>query len=465
MGVVYKAVHGRLRRVVALKLLRGELTEDPTYVDRFLQEGQLAASVEHPNVVTVYDADEVDGRLYLAMRWIDGSDLGGILTDEGPLALARAVDIVVQIARALDAVHTRMVHRDVKPANILVGDQGRAYLTDFGIAQPDSSDRALTSVGMVIGTPGYISPEQIQGRELDGRADFYALGCVFFKAITGRPPFEAVNDAARGWQHANSPRPLVSDFLRTNDRRFDDFLQRAMAIDPAERYGSGKAFAAGLEGLAGRGASPTSATPHFVPDHGDTHPRTVATPITPIDDGRRRSDDPAVSAGATRNAAGGSSPEKKRSGSPIALMVIAILALGGLAVGALTASGAFSSSGVAAQAKTVAPNQVSETAVTSKAGADQSGWQSPVNLGGGPLGSAPTAGVDGSGNLYVFWRGTNGSLWDKWFVGGQWHGPAPISAAGTGLASPPSVAVRTDGRQDVFWKGTDGNVHELSWLP
>jgi predicted Ser/Thr protein kinase len=465
MGVVYRAVHRRLHRDVALKLLRSELSEDPSYKDRFLQEGQLAASVHDPHVVTVYDVDEVDDRLYLAMRWIDGSDLGDIMTREGPLAPARVVHIVMQISRALDAVHRTMVHRDVKPANILVSNDGRAYLTDFGIARPDSTDRALTRAGAIIGTPGYISPEQIRGLDLDGRADFYALGCAFFEAITGAPPFDAANDAARSWEHANSPRPLVSDFLETHDRCFDGFLQVAMAIEPAKRYGSGEAFALALEAAASRGALSTGVTPHLARADGDTHPRTVTTPVTPADHRRRSAGNRVVSASAAHDSAGTPQANRKRLGSPVALMVIAIIALGGLAVGVLAAARGFSSTGPAARAQVLAPDRASETAVAPTTGPTQSGWQTPVNLGGGPLGSAPAAGVDAGGNDYVFWRGTNGALWDKWFLGGQWHGPAPIAAAGTQLASPPSVAVHADGRQDVFWKGTNGNLYELTWLP
>jgi serine/threonine protein kinase len=192
MGVVYRAEQLPLGRIVALKVIRPETSESDDYRARFLREARLAAAVDHPHIVSVFDFGEHAGRLYLTMQWVDGVDLQRLI-DQRRLDPGRAVRIGTQIAAALGAVHrVGMLHRDIKPANILVRDIGgevHAYLTDFGIAKLAEAEGGLTRTGMVIGTSGYLSPEQLRGQQPDARSDLYALGCVMFEALTGHHPF------------------------------------------------------------------------------------------------------------------------------------------------------------------------------------------------------------------------------------------------------------------------------------
>ena len=237
MGVVYKARQKSLDRDVALKVIRDEIAAEPEYRERFLREAKLAASVDHPHVVTVYDVGDEDGRLYLVMQWIDGIDLRQLLDSSGRLTPKRAVAIGEQLAGALDAVHeaSGLVHRDVKPANVLlreVAGEDHAYLTDFGIAKPPEVLENLTRTGSTVGTTGYLAPEQIQGKEAGPRSDLYSLGCLTFEMLTGKTPFTGENELAVRWAHAQDPRPLVSQVLPALGHRYDAFFQEALAIDP-----------------------------------------------------------------------------------------------------------------------------------------------------------------------------------------------------------------------------------------
>src|SRR5919198_4140667 len=187
-SVVYRAEHVRLGRTAALKLLSPGFGE-ADFSDRFLRESRLAASLDHPNIVPVYDAGEQDGLLYIAMAHVEGTDLKTLIAEEGPLPVRRALRILAQVASALDAAHQRgLVHRDVKPANILVGPDDRAYLTDFGIVKEIAAN-GTTRTGGFVGTIEYSSPEQIEGRAVDGRTDVYALACVLYECLTGEAPF------------------------------------------------------------------------------------------------------------------------------------------------------------------------------------------------------------------------------------------------------------------------------------
>ena len=180
MGVVYRAHDLALDRDVALKLLAPHLADDVSFRERFLRESRLAASLEHPNVVPIHDAGEIDGQLYIAMRLVDGTDLKQLLR-EGPLDPARAIHIVEQIAGALDAAHARgLVHRDVKPSNVLLDEHEHAYLADFGLSRYLGEAGAALGAENSLGTIDYVAPEQIRGEEIDGRADVYALGCLLY---------------------------------------------------------------------------------------------------------------------------------------------------------------------------------------------------------------------------------------------------------------------------------------------
>ena len=187
MGVVYRATDLRLERPVALKLVAPELAEDEVFRRRFLREPKLAAALDHPNVVPIYEAGEHEGRLYLAMRFVDGSDLRMLLRQDSGLPAERALATLEQVASALDAAHRRdLVHRDVKPANVLVDEDGHAYLTDFGVTKQLGGDS--TDTGQIVGTLDYLAPEQIRGDGVDGRADQYALACVVYECVAGAPP-------------------------------------------------------------------------------------------------------------------------------------------------------------------------------------------------------------------------------------------------------------------------------------
>src|SRR2546426_3605540 len=264
MGVVYRAHQLRLERDVALKVISSEIAEGPDFRARFARESRLAASIDHPHVVSVYDAGDDDGELYIAMQWIEGSDLRSLIDEGGELPPRRAITIGAQIADALDAAHAKgLVHRDVKPGNILVrriGGHDHAYLTDFGVARPLESDFSLTQTGQVLGTTGYLAPEQIRGEPGDGRSDIYALGCVLFEMLTGEQPFPAQNEMAMRWSHANDPRPHPSERRPELGERFDAVVVQAMAIAPNERFQSGAAFAKALESTARGGYTPPHGT-------------------------------------------------------------------------------------------------------------------------------------------------------------------------------------------------------------
>jgi YVTN family beta-propeller protein len=238
MSVVYRADDSRLKRKVALKLLAPELAEDERFRERFLRESQLAASLDHPNVVPVYDAGEVEGLLYLAMRYVPGTDLRARLRRDGSLDPMRALAIAGQIASALDAAHERgLVHRDVKPSNVLLtgraGDE-HCYLADFGLST-SSSDRGVSEPGQIFGTIDYVAPEQIRGADVDGRADVYALACLVYECLAGEVPFRRPSDAAVLYAHLEEPVPQASRraFL---PEEIDAVFERGMAKLPDDRW-------------------------------------------------------------------------------------------------------------------------------------------------------------------------------------------------------------------------------------
>ena len=233
-GEIYRALDPRLERRVALKLLAESYTEDAGFRERLLRESRIAASLDHPNVVPVYEAGETDDRLFIAMRFVEGSDLQALLRSEGPLEPSRAVAIASQVADALDAAHARgLVHRDVKPSNVLLDRQDRrehVYLADFGLTQ-SVTDRGPTD-GHLVGTVDYVAPEQVRGDDVDGRADVYGLGCMLFEALTGTVPFSGVSDVAVIYAHLEAAPPRASERRSTLPDTLDDVLARAMAKDP-----------------------------------------------------------------------------------------------------------------------------------------------------------------------------------------------------------------------------------------
>ena len=273
MGAVYLATHARLERKVALKMIAPELTDDDDFRARFLRESQLAASLDHPNVIPIYDADEIDGVLYIAMRYVDGPSLQELIRERGSLSPVDALRIIEQIGGALDAAHRAgLVHRDLKPANILLAEPGdHAYLCDFGLAKRTSS-KGLTRTGTFLGTVDYCSPEQIRGEPLDGRADVYSLGCVLFHCFAGRAPYVRDTEIAVLHAHLMDPPPLLSG-VRPDLSSFDASLVKAMAKDPDDRYSSAGALAAAARNADARATRVAPIAPLTEP-----HETQVATP-------------------------------------------------------------------------------------------------------------------------------------------------------------------------------------------
>jgi predicted Ser/Thr protein kinase len=266
MGTVYLAEQERLSRKVALKVISPELADDPDFRRRFLRESQLAASLDHPNVIPIYDADEVDGVLYLAMRYVSGPSLLALIREQGQLPPTETLRIAEQIGGALDAAHgAGLVHRDVKPANILVAEPGgHAYLCDFGLAKRTAS-QAVTRAGFFLGTVDYSSPEQIEGRPVDGRSDVYSLGCVLFHCLAGRPPY--VRDTELAVLHAqlHDPLPRLADARPGLPTVLDAVLAKATAKDPDDRYATAGELTAALGAAVGGADAPATRVASVAP--------------------------------------------------------------------------------------------------------------------------------------------------------------------------------------------------------
>lgn len=257
MGTVYLAEGGETGGEVALKLLTRELTEDDRFRQRFMREAEIASSLDHPHVVPILTFGEEDGRLYLAMPHVEGSDLRDLLSREGALEPARTLHLLEQVAGALDAAHAAgLVHRDVKPANILVaGEPGEehAYVCDFGLARHLSSVSSLTGDRGFVGTIDYVPPEQIAGGSIDRRADVYSLGCVLYECLTGERPFERETELALVYAHLNEAPPLVTHLVAELPETVDGVVATALAKEPDDRYGScGELVAALRAALAGK---------------------------------------------------------------------------------------------------------------------------------------------------------------------------------------------------------------------
>ena len=251
MGIVYLATELRLERQVALKVIRSDLAGDEDFRARFRSESRTAAAVEDPRVVTVFGAGEVHGLLYVSMRYVPGRDLGRMVDADGPLPPEEAARLIAQVADGLDAVHAAgLVHRDVKPHNVIVGEDGDAYLADFGLAKAMGATTGLTATGQVIGTVDYMAPEQIEAQRVDARTDVYALGGVLYHAITGKVPYAERESSAKMWAHVNEPPPSAG----RRGSVLDPVIRRAMAKDPADRFPSagdlGRAAVAATRGEA-----------------------------------------------------------------------------------------------------------------------------------------------------------------------------------------------------------------------
>ena len=271
MGLVYRAEHLNLKRGAAIKLIAPDLAEAAGFRERFNREARIAAALQHPNIVTVYDAGEADGLLYLAMQHIQGSDLSAVLRTQGRLRPYRALDVCRQIAAALDAAHGQgLIHRDVKPANVLI--EGRtAFLTDFGLTKRvDGSRTQLTRSGDVVGTIHYVAPEQIEGGHVDARSDIYALGCLVYHVLSGELPFARDTDVAVIYAHLSEEPPRLTSVRPDLPGGLDAVIAKALEKAPERRFQTcADLISAARSVIDAAGPLSDTATPRPVPAFGD----------------------------------------------------------------------------------------------------------------------------------------------------------------------------------------------------
>jgi DNA-binding beta-propeller fold protein YncE len=313
MAVVYRAFDERLGRSVALKILAPRLGSDAAFRQRFIRESRVAASVDHPNIIPIFEAGEAGGYLFIAMRFVQGGDVLTILETEGLLSAARACNIVTQVAAALDAAHERgLIHRDVKPGNVLRDAAGgedqpdHVYLSDFGLSKLWQSASSLTSQGEFLGTMDYVAPEQIEGNPVDGRSDQYALACSAFELLTGFPPFRREETMAIMWAQVSTPPPALTSRRPDLPEAVDAVMAKALAKKPDDRYRTCLEFAAALRQacLAEQtGGAETAATP----------PPEVPSPAGPVTPPPVAGTPPAAAAGTPPPAA----PVSAVSGSAV----------------------------------------------------------------------------------------------------------------------------------------------------
>ncbi len=281
MGVVYRATDLTLDRVVALKVLDDDLAKDAGFRRRFVSESKLAASLDHPNVIPIFGAGECDGMPYIAMRFVPGEDLRSVLRAEGRLEPERTAKLIAQVAAALDAAHAEgLVHRDVKPANVLVTGEDHVYLTDFGLTKRLAADADATRTGVVLGTLNYMAPEQIRGQAIGPYTDVYSLGCMIVHLLTGEVPFQADSDEGKLWAHVSEPPPRPSARVPGLSSAFDAVVASAMAKRPGARYAK-----AGDVGAAMLAAARPVATPAPAPAPRPA-PAPARAPVAPKPDRR-----------------------------------------------------------------------------------------------------------------------------------------------------------------------------------
>jgi serine/threonine protein kinase len=237
IGVLYRARQLRLDRPVALKLVEASVARDPVVRERLRREARAVASLDHPNVVPLYEAGEENGTVYIVTRWVDGTELGMLLHRDGALGPRRAAETAAQIAAALELAHEKgLVHRDVKPSNVIVTPEGHVYLTDFGLAKRAETAAGLTAGDQMLGTVDYVAPEQIEGSEPDARSDIYSLGCVLYEMLAGEAPFAAHKGGmAKMWAAVNAEPQPISERRPDVPPALDEVMRRAMSKSPDER--------------------------------------------------------------------------------------------------------------------------------------------------------------------------------------------------------------------------------------
>jgi serine/threonine protein kinase len=323
MGVVYRAEELALQRPVALKVIRPEHSEDARFRERFRRESKVAASIDHPNVIPILDAGEERGVLYLSMRLVDGTDLRQVIGAQGGVEPLRAARIVGRVGAALDAAHARgLVHRDVKPANVLLARADHVYLSDFGLAKPAEEAGGLTRQGSIVARAEYVAPEQLIEDRVDALTDVYALGCLLYEALTGEPPYAGSTEGPAMLAHVNEPPPSPRAVNPNLPPAFDDVVQRAMAKEPGARYPSagdlGQAAMVAAGGLRRAPAESLVAT-------GDAAPLAAMPGLSRAP---RATPEPAEAAAATDAAeAPGGRREALRWGAALAVLGVLVIAM------------------------------------------------------------------------------------------------------------------------------------------
>jgi serine/threonine-protein kinase len=449
MGVVYLAEHLRLGRKVAIKILSPELARDDAFRRRFIRESQLAASLEHPNIVPVYDAGEIDDVAYISMRYVAGPDLSTFIKSAGSLDGPATVSIAAQIASALDAAHARdLVHRDVKPANVLLEPPSadgslRAFLTDFGVTK-NRSAAETTETGHFIGTIDYTSPEQIRGGVVDGRTDQYALACVIFECLTGRVPYPHQQQVAVMYGHLQEPPPRASGSGAAVTEELDETIMRGMAKRPDRRFESchelvrhtASALGVALETPTPDWTTATTAVRPRIPDRRDTQP--LAGPDGGAPDGRGH---------------------RRRLARVVAAIAIALTLVAGTVVTLVALNGRDES-------QPPFPERINWVRVTDQRELGGAGYQ-VINR--GAVGDSRLVVVgyaieDGDQNAAV-WTSIDGMNWARQY-GGPFGGPGAQGASAVAYDNSGFVAIGTDVDSPtvgdaVVWNSDDGT----DWAP
>jgi serine/threonine protein kinase len=237
VGTVYKARQLRLDRPVALKLVDAEIARDPLVRERLRREARTVAALDHPNVVPLYEAGEDDGTVFIATRWVDGTDLGALIRRDHPLRPRRAARLAAQVAAALEVAHEQeLIHRDIRPSNVIVTAEDHVYITDFGLTKRARTMSGFTAAGQMMGTIEYVAPEQIEGGESGPRGDVYGLACVLYEMLSGFPPFgRERGDTAKMWAHLNAPPPSVREQRPDVPEALDAVIRAGMSKRPDDR--------------------------------------------------------------------------------------------------------------------------------------------------------------------------------------------------------------------------------------